>query len=102
VIQTGTAAVGVSVLEDLEKVKNACKGRITVMGNLNGIEMRRWTQEETTAIVKDAIAKAGKGGGFILSDNHGEIPFQVPDDVLHTIVDAVNEWGRYPLKWLEK
>ncbi len=102
VIQTGTAAVGVSVLEDLQMIKNACKGRITVLGNLNGIEMRRWSQEETTAIVKDAIAKAGKGGGFILSDNHGEIPFQVPDDVLLAIGDAVNEWGRYPLKWLDK
>ncbi|MEO5360723.1 MAG: uroporphyrinogen decarboxylase family protein [Nitrospirota bacterium] len=101
VMQTGTSVIGVSVLEDIEKIKNACKGRTTVMGNLNGIEMKRWTQEDTTRIVKDIIAKAGKGGGFILSDNHGEIPFQVPDDVLHTIVDVVHEWGRYPLQWLK-
>ncbi|MEO5356022.1 MAG: uroporphyrinogen decarboxylase family protein [Nitrospirae bacterium YQR-1] len=102
VIQTGTSVVGVSVLEDLEKIKNTCKGRISVMGNLNGIEMKRWTIAETTRIVKEAIAKAGKGGGFILSDNHGEIPLQVPDDVLHTIAEAVNDWGNYPLKWLER
>ncbi|KWT82916.1 uroporphyrinogen decarboxylase family protein [Candidatus Magnetominusculus xianensis] len=101
VMQTGTSVIGVSVLEDIEKIKNDCKGRTTVMGNLNGIEMKRWTQEDTTRIVKDIIAKAGKGGGFILSDNHGEIPFQVPDDVLHTIVDAAHEWGRYPLQWLK-
>lgn len=101
VIQTGAVAVGVSVLEDMGKIKDACKGRITVVGNLNGIEMKRWTQEETTRTVKDAIAKAASGGGFILSDNHGEIPLQVPDDVLHTIVDAANTWGTYPLKWLE-
>ncbi|MBV6340193.1 uroporphyrinogen decarboxylase family protein [Candidatus Magnetobacterium casense] len=102
VIQTGTTVVGVSVLDDLQKIKNTCKGRTTVMGNLNGIEMRRWSPEETTRAVKKAIASAGKGGGFILSDNHGEIPFQVPDDVLYTITEAVNTWGRYPLKWLDQ
>lgn len=32
------------------------------MGNLNGIEMRRWTPEETEAIVKDTIAKTDPGG----------------------------------------
>ncbi|MBF0338710.1 MAG: uroporphyrinogen decarboxylase family protein [Nitrospirae bacterium] len=101
IIQTGTSVIGVSALEDMGKIKNACKGNITIMGNLNGVEMRRWSQEDTTRIVKEAIAKAGKGGGFILSDNHGEIPLQVSDDVLYAIADAVKEWGRYPLKWLQ-
>ena len=47
--------------------------------------------------VKEAIIKGGPGGGFILSDNHGEIPFQVPESVLTAISESVNEWGRYPL-----
>jgi uroporphyrinogen decarboxylase len=51
--------------------------------------------------VKSAIAKAGRGGGFILSDNHSEIPWQVPDGVLLAIGDAVERWGRYPLDWIE-
>jgi uroporphyrinogen decarboxylase len=98
---TGTAVVGVSVLEDLAKMKAACRGKLTVLGNLNGIEMRRWTPRQAEAAVKEAIAKAGPGGGFILSDNHGEIPWQVPEEVLLAISAAVHKWGRYPLDWIE-
>lgn len=100
VAQTGTAAVGVSVEEGLAQLKAACRGKITVIGNLNGIAMRRWTPGQAEAAVKDSIAKAGRGGGFILSDNHGEIPWQVPEDVLMAISEAVRRWGRYPLDWL--
>ena len=74
-VTTGTAIVGVSVLEDIGDVKRACNSRLTVMGNLNGIAMRHWTPAEAERIVRDMIGKAGRGGGFILSDNHGEIPF---------------------------
>jgi uroporphyrinogen decarboxylase len=101
VAQTGTAIIGTSVMEDLAEVKAACRGKLTVLGNLNGIEMRRWTPEQAEAVVKDAIAKAGPGGGYILSDNHGEIPWQVPDEVLMALSEAVHKWGRYPLDWVE-
>lgn len=99
--RTGTSVIGTSVEEDLAEMKAACQGKLTVLGNLNGIEMRRWTPKQAEAIVKDAIAKAGSGGGFILSDNHGEIPWQVPDEVLMALSEAVHQWGRYPLDWKE-
>jgi uroporphyrinogen decarboxylase len=99
--KTGTAMLGVSVLEDLREMKAACKGKLTVFGNLNGIEMRRWTREQAETVVKTAIAKAATGGGFVLSDNHGEIPYQVPEDVLMAISEAVHKWGNYPLSWIE-
>lgn len=102
IAETGTAAVGVSTLEDLADLKAACRGRISVLGNLNGIEMCRWTPRQTENVVKQAIRQAGEGGGFILSDNHGEIPFQVPEDVLLAISEAVHTWGRYPLRWIGK
>lgn len=100
-IATGAAAVGVSSLEDLAAAKELCRGRATVVGNLNGIEMRRWTASETETAVKTAIAKAGAGGGFILGDTHGEIPWQVRDETLLAIGDAVRRWGHYPLTCLE-
>ena len=99
--RTGTAVVGVSAQEDLSEIKRECRGKLTVLGNLNGIEMRRWTPEEAEAAVKNAIVRAGPGGGFILSDNHGEIPFQVPEEVLMALSEAVHKWGRYPLDWVE-
>lgn len=93
--QSGTYAVGVSCEEDLAELKAAFQKKLTVIGNLNGIEMCRWTDDQTEQIVKEAIAKGAKGGGFILSDNHGEIPYQVSDKILIKIRDAVEKWGYY-------
>lgn len=99
VLSTGT--VGVAVWggghEKLSDIKQKCAGKATVIGNLNGIEMRHWTREKAFSIVKQVISDAAPGGGFILSDNHGEIPLQVPDEVLFAIRDAVYEYGRYPI-----
>src|SRR6185369_8382880 len=94
---TGTAAVGVSVLEELAAVKAACRGKLTVLGNLNGIEMRTWTPEMAAGKVREAIAQAAPGGGFILADSHGEVPWPVSEEVLLAISDAVHTWGRYPI-----
>jgi uroporphyrinogen decarboxylase len=98
IIQTGTAVVGVSCVENLAEIKSACRGRIAVLGNLNGIEMRRWSAADAEDKVRQTVAQAGAGGGFILSDNHGEIPWPVPDETLLTISEAVRRWGSYPLR----
>lgn len=98
IAQLGTAIIGSSVLEDLSEVKSACNKRLTVLGNLNGIEMCRWTKKEAENVVKAAIDKAAAGGGFILADNHGEIPFQVSEEILMTISETVRSYGQYPLK----
>jgi uroporphyrinogen decarboxylase len=97
--QSGAVGVGVSMLEDLAALKAAFAGKLGLLGNLNGIAMRRWSQAEAEAAVKAAIAAAGPGGGFILSDNHGEIPFQVPEETLLAISEAAHRWGTYPLSW---
>ena len=36
-----------------------------------------------------------------LADNHSEIPWQVSDEILKTIADAVRRWGAYPLQFTE-
>jgi uroporphyrinogen decarboxylase len=100
IVTTGAVAVGVSTLEDLAEWKATVGDRLTLVGNLNGITMRRWSAAQVEDEVKQAIAKAARGGGFVLSDNHGEIPWQVPDEVLLAIGDAVERWGRYPLDWV--
>jgi len=96
-LDTGAAVIGVSSHEDLGALKHAAQGRLSLLGNLNGIAMRHWTPEQAESAVRDAIRAAGRGGGFILADNHGEIPWQVPDAVLMAISQAVARWGRYPL-----
>ncbi|MEG3637770.1 uroporphyrinogen decarboxylase family protein [Magnetococcus sp. PR-3] len=101
VAQTGTAVMGISSAEDLDQLKSSCRGKLSLLGNLNGVSMRRWSAEMTEHAVKEVIRKAAPGGGFILSDNHGEIPWQVPHEVLQGVRDALNKWGRYPLDWVE-
>ncbi len=101
VATTGTAVVGVSAQEDIGELKAACLKKLTVMGNLNGIEMRNWDEANARHIVLDTIRKAAPGGGFILSDNHGEIPYQVPEDTLLAISEAVHTFGTYPISFKE-
>jgi len=64
---------------------------------LHPIEMRRWDAAYAEKMVKSAIFDAAEGGGFIVSDNHGEIPWDVSDEVLFAISDAVQKWGKYPI-----
>ena len=94
---TGAAVVGVSMLDDLAALKQRAAGKMSLLGNLNGVEMRRWTAAQAEEQVRAAIGAAGHGGGFILSDNHGEIPYQVREDTLLAISEAVHRWGTYPL-----
>lgn len=95
--QIGAAIVGVSIDENLSDLKAKYQGKINILGNLNALEMRRWTKQMAEDNVKDAIKKAANGGGFILSDNHGEIPYQVSDEVLMSISNAVHRYGKYPI-----
>lgn len=97
---TGTQIIGVSSEEDLAAAK-AAAGTMTVLGNLNALEMVHWTDDDAEAAIKAAIASGAPGGRFVLSDNHGEIPWQVPERALEAAAAAVERWGRYPLDWLE-
>jgi len=97
VATTGTPIISASSLENLAEMKNRCRNKITILGNLNGIEMCRWTPDEAEKVVKEALKTAGPGGGFILSDNHGEIPFQVEEETLFSISETVKKFGNYPI-----
>ena len=96
-MQMGAAVLGVSGDEDLEDLVSVYQNKTSLLGNLNGVEMRRWTPKEAERKVREAIDKAAPGGGFILSDNHGEIPYQVSDEVLMAISNAVHTYGKYPI-----
>lgn len=98
IVSTGTAVLGFSSNDDLTEIKKATQNKICLLGNLNAVEMVHWSSEKIQSEVKNIITKAGMGGGLILSDNHGEIPWQVPEDVLLEISEAVNTFGTYPIK----
>ena len=91
--ETGTGAVGLSSQDDLDEVKKLSTDHgIAIIGNLNAIDMRNWSEHEARAEVKRVFDKCASGGGFILSDNHGEIPWFVPEYVLEAVSDTVLNW----------
>ena len=98
IAQTGTAGIGVSCLESLSEIKAVCRGKLSVIGNLNGMEMRRWSAREAEDKVRECISQAAVGGGYVLSDHHGEIPCSVPEETLIAIGEAVRRFGSYPLR----
>ena len=100
IITSKTAILGFGQNDNVAALKARARNRIALAGNLNGIEMVNWSPEKTRSTVKNLIRQAGVGGGFLLSDSHGEIPYQVPPEVLLTIAETVAEWGQYPLDWI--
>ena len=93
-VSLGATAVAVSALENLGEAVERCWGRIAVVGNLNALAMCSWSTAEAEAAAINALWAAGTDGGWMLADNHGEIPFPVPDDVLSTIAETVKSCGR--------
>lgn len=98
IVETGSGILGFSDQDDIQKLKEKANKKICLLGNLNGIDMVNWDKEKTRQKVKQLIQKAAPGGGFILSDNHGEIPWQVSEEVLLEISKTVKKYGRYPMK----
>lgn len=95
----GAVAVGISAEDDLAEVKGRLRGRAAVMGNLSGVPMRTWSAADAERAVRAALAAGGPGGGFVLCEHHGEVPFQVPMEVLVAVSEAARRWGSYPLDW---
>lgn len=91
--KTGAAAVVISSKDDLGSVKRNVGEKINIFGNLNNIEMVDWTPEKAEEEVKRCIEQGAKGGGYIVADQHGELPYYVEDRVLKRIVDAVGRFG---------
>ena len=87
----GASLVGVSSTESISEAKKAAAGRVTVLGNLNGLEMCHWTADQAYIHAASALAQGGTSK-FILSDSHGEIPSQVRPAVLDAIVAAVADY----------
>ena len=97
IINMNSSIVGIGCGENLEELKDKSNKRVTLLGNLNGIEIPGWDEETTVEKVRKLINVAAPGGGFILSDTHGEIPLQVPEEKLLSISKIAREYGRYPI-----
>ncbi len=84
---------------DLEEVKAKHGKEICLMGNINCGATLSWEPlEEVRKEVKEAIKKAGRGGGYICMSSNS-IHSGVNPDNYKEMVKAIREYGKYPLEF---
>lgn len=82
---------------DIGAVKAEYGDRITLVGNIDCAELlTRGSEEEVVEAVKETIAKAAPGGGYILSSSNS-IHHSVDPRSYRAMVTAARKYGRYPL-----
>ncbi len=82
---------------DIGEMKERYGHRIALAGNIDctGL-LTRGTQEDVVEAVKETIAKAGVGGGYILASSNSIHPGVDPNNY-KAMVEAAREYGQYPL-----
>ena len=98
IIDSKVVAVSFSHSDDIKRLKEKFKGKVSFVGNLDGISMRKWTYQDVEKNVKELIINGASGGGLVISDSHGEIPWYVSEEVLYSISEVVQKYGTYPIK----
>ena len=80
---------------DLGAVKRAYGGRLAIRGNLHAHKtLLRGTPEDVEREVRECIAAAAAGGGFILASGDGVIA-GTPHENIFRMVEAGRKYGRY-------
>ncbi|MBN2026942.1 MAG: hypothetical protein JW854_09315 [Actinobacteria bacterium] len=81
---------------DLATAKEIVGERMCLIGNIDITHILvDASRDEVFAAVRQAIADAGKGGGFILAPDHSHPDISV--ERLRWMVEAAEEYGSYPL-----
>jgi uroporphyrinogen decarboxylase len=57
--------------------------------------MPSWTPAKAACEVQKCIKSAAKDGGYIIADQHGELPIYVKENILKKIVETTRSFGRY-------
>lgn len=90
-VDIGLLGVILSHLDDLAKCREIVGDKLALIGNLNNIEMARWSPEEMTRRSEAALA-AVPCPGYVLSAQGPEIPLGVSDAVVQAMVEAAKNW----------
>lgn len=82
---------------DIGMIKEKYGNRIALIGNIDCTQLLTYgTEDEVVEAVKETIAKAGIGGGYILASSNSIHPGVNPANY-KAMLGAVREWGTYPL-----
>ncbi len=91
IAETGAVAMVLDCHDDLAQAHKIAAGKITLMGNLNNIAMRRWSPEKMRVETQAALDATG-GVDFIVGAQGPEIPLGVSDDAIRALIETTKEW----------
>ena len=82
---------------EIKRVKTEYGNRICILGNIDlNYTLTLGTPEEVEKEVKERIAVAGPGGGYIISSANSLTDYCKPENVW-AMAHAIKKYGRYPL-----
>ncbi len=82
---------------DIGEVKKRYGDRVALIGNVDCTELLpHGTTDEVEDAVKETLAKAAPGGGYIMASSNSIHPAVKPENY-RAMVDAGRKWGTYPL-----
>ncbi|MEM3677471.1 MAG: uroporphyrinogen decarboxylase family protein [Candidatus Bathyarchaeia archaeon] len=93
-VATGTRFLEVDTPVDLAKIREKYDNRVGIRGNVSTSLLLSGTPGEVEEAAKQCIAKAAKGGGFILGSGC-EVPKNTPPANLKAMVKAAEIHGAY-------
>ena len=94
-VETGAVILGLDYKCDLSSIKEATRGRATIVGTIDPSEIvARGTPDDVTEAAREELAILAPGGGLILGAGCA-IPPGTPDENLRTLIEAGRTFGRY-------
>jgi MtaA/CmuA family methyltransferase len=95
-ISTGAQILEIDHVTDKRYAKNVARQRACLLGTLNTSVITLGTTGEVEDAVREAIEILAPDGGFILGPGCALGP-ETPPQNIHALVEAVHEYGTYPL-----
>jgi uroporphyrinogen decarboxylase len=94
-VETGAVILGLDYKCDLRAIKEATRGRATIVGTIDpSAVIALGTPDDVTEAARQELAILGPGGGLILGAGCA-LPPDTPPDNIHALVDAGHRLGRY-------
>lgn len=81
--------------DDNPDIIRKSRNKLALLGNLNANDMLNWSKEDAIRYTKETLDLYSKDGGFILSGNYAEFPYDIKDEILLAISDTVSKYGKY-------